>query len=276
MSLVDWKKILTLVVSGTSAAPCLDQTPASQIRRTSLACSPLVVILMTTGMGLSTPLVEAAPAAPHPAPVLSDKKTQERLESVSEQRRIEKKLEKESILDTGNSSEWWEVTPEAKNIDEGRFHVESLRPSRVVRSHSRSLLLGTVVGAVDAKDSTALPWVSLVVQNDNSNETAQSYGLSISNQAVWGLHWDSHQYCCLGQKAEPFWGIGLGAFYLPQEMLASFINIDRYHLRLRGGFEDLFNLGRRFRTELVLRVGTMGVSGQVSLGWTWSEDEFFF
>lgn len=151
-----------------------------------------------------------------------------------------------------------------------------MEATRVVRTQSRSLLLGFVSGAIEETEPQTLSLLTLNFQNDNQNETAQSYGLTITNSSAWGLHWDTHSYCCMGEKAEPFWGVGIGSFYDSHEQLASLVNIERYHLRARLGFEDLFGLGRRLRGEFLVRAAPVGVSGQISIGWTWSAAEFIF
>lgn len=135
---------------------------------------------------------------------------------------------------------------------------------------------GLISGAIEDTKPRTMPWLTLTFQNDNQNETGQSYGLSVADRDFWGLHWDSHQFCCMGKYAEPYWGLGVGAFYDTREELAALVNIESYHLRARAGFEDLFGLSRRLRTEILVRAGMLGGSVQIGIGWTFGADEFIF
>lgn len=149
-------------------------------------------------------------------------------------------------------------------------------PTRVVRQHSRVFSAGIWSGTLKNRDAETASGLNLDVQNDNINETGQSYGVSVLSNGVLGLHGDYHINCCLGAHYEPFWGLGVGSLWDPSESLVSFVNIDRYQIRFRGGFEDMFNLKRRLRLETVVQWGTLGFSGFLTLGWTWDQHEFWF
>ncbi len=148
--------------------------------------------------------------------------------------------------------------------------------SRVVRKHSRSLLGGVWSGALlESRTETAFG-ATLLFQNENRNESAQSYGLSVLSNRAYGVHWDFQKHCCLGDYYEPNWGFGIGSLWSTGDSLASLANIERYHLRTRVGVEDLFRLDRRLRGELILKVSPLGFSFQAGIGWTWDQNEFLF
>ena len=118
--------------------------------------------------------------------------------------------------------------------------------------------------------------MTLEAQNENRNETAQSYGLSILANGNYGLHWDFRRHCCLGDYSEPNWGIGVGSLWSTADAIATLANFERYHLRARVGFENLLDMDRRLRGEIILKVGPLGFSAQAGLGWTWDDSEFLF
>lgn len=180
-------------------------------------------------------------------------------------------LSRDESLDTGLPPQ-----PAAPAVAAPSGDAPALTATRVVRTQSRVAGLGLVSGAVDDTRARTMPWLTLTFQNDNQNETGQSYGLGVADRDFWGLHWDAHRFCCLGDYAEPYWGLGLGAFYDTREQLAALVNVESYHLRGRVGFEDLFGLRRRLRAELVVRAGLLGASAQIGLGWTFAADEFPF
>lgn len=151
-----------------------------------------------------------------------------------------------------------------------------LRPTRTIRGHSRSILGGVWSGALLDTSTETAAGMTIVFQNENRNETAQSYGLSILANKAYGLHWDFQRHCCLGDYFEPNWGVGVGSLWSTDDAMASLANIERYHLRGRVGFEDLFNLDRRLRGEVVFKVSPLGFSMHAGLGWTWSDQEFWF
>lgn len=148
--------------------------------------------------------------------------------------------------------------------------------TRVVRKHSRTLLTGLWTGTLKDRTPENSLGFRLDFQNDNSNETGQSFGLTILTNNFYGAHWDYHVTCCLGGYSEFFWGFGVSGLYSPAEALASLVNLDRYHARARAGFEDLLRLQRRLRAEMVVEWGTLGFNASLLFGWTWDQNEFVF
>lgn len=177
-------------------------------------------------------------------------------------------LSRDESLDTGVA-----LDPEANYVASSG---PTMPATRVVRTQSRVISLGLISGAIEDTRPRTIPWATLTFQNDNQNETGQSYGLSVADRDVWGLHWDAHRFCCLGDYSEPYWGLGIGAFYETRDQMAALVNIESYHLRARVGFENLFGLNRRLRTEVIVRAGLLGASAQIGLGWTFAADEFPF
>lgn len=220
-------------------------------------------LTLVLAMSIGTLHVFAAPSSPTPGSALKPR------EPVITPSQLPTELDQLESLDPGlrGDPQMMEgITPRSSGIS----------ATRLVRTQSRVVGLGVISGAIDSTQARTIPWVSLTFQNDNQNETGQSFGLSVADRDVWGLHWDTHQFCCLGENSEPYWGLGLGGFYDSREQLAAFVNIESYHVRARIGVEDLFSLGRQLRTEFILRAGLLGVSGQIGVGWTWAADDFYF
>lgn len=159
-----------------------------------------------------------------------------------------------------------------------RVHLNTpeFTANRVVRKHSRTVLTGLWTGSLASRAPENALGVRLDFQNDNSNETGQSYGLTILANNFYGAHWDYHVTCCLGGYSEFFWGLGIGSLYDPAEALASLVNLDRYRFRARAGFEDLLHLNRRLRGELIVEIGPLGFDASILFGWTWDKSEFIF
>ncbi len=207
---------------------------------------------------LSTPMVHAAPVDSKPEP--ATKEIKKPIDEPTGHRQFE--LE---------SLEVREQPPVRVHITASEFTA-----TRVVRQHSRSVLAGLWTGNLSGRDPESAMGVRLDFQNDNSNETGQSFGLTLLANNFYGAHWDYHYNCCLGAHSEFFWGFGIGSLWAPPEAFASYVNIERYHARARAGFEDLFRLKRRLRGELVIEWGLVGFNASILFGWTWDKREFIF
>lgn len=223
----------------------------------------LVLAALLAGLALSADKSYGAPTTPVPKSALTQQQT------VTPTPAGHRQIDQKESLDPGLASDL-----SVRNFAPVRG--PEIFPTRVIRSQSRVLGLGVISGSIEESSPRTMTWASLTFQNDNQNETGQSYGLGLAAKDTWGLHWDMHQYCCLGEKAEPYWGLGIGSFYQTSDRLAAIVNFERYHLRARVGFEDLFSLKRRLRAEFILRVSPLGASGQIGVAWTWSADEFLF
>lgn len=156
------------------------------------------------------------------------------------------------------------------------IRVAEFTPTRIIRKHSRTVLTGLWTGALIDKTNVTSLGFRLDLQNDNRNETGQSFGLTVLMAGLIGAHWDYHVTCCLGDYNEPYWGVGVTGLYDPSEMLAGLVNIDRYRLRARVGLEDVLSLKRRFRLESALEWGTLGFNFNLLVGWTFDQSEFLF
>lgn len=221
----------------------------------------LIQILTLVLCGLPH-LAESSPRLPTPSSALSGKKANPK----SEAETPAKPYEMESL-----SME--PLKGEAPQGIQGK-----MVPSRQLRKHSRSVIGSYWSGALLDKNKTdeGVFGATLLIQNENRNESAQSYGLSVLSNRAFGLHWDYQVHCCLGDYYEPNWGVGVGSLWSTEDSLASLANIERYQIRFRGGFEDLLRFDRRLRAEIVLKASPLGFSFQIGMGWTWDEKEFLF
>lgn len=217
--------------------------------------------ILTLVLCLAPNLAESSPKLPTPPSAISQKKADQSTEG-SESPAKPYELESLSMEP---------LKEEAPGDVRGKMVA-----SRTVRKHSRSALASFWNGALLDKTSQSAFGATLLFQNENRNESAQSYGLSILSNRAFGLHWDFQKHCCLGDYSEPNWGFGIGSLWSTEDSLASLANFERYHLRARIGFEDLFKLDRRLRTEFILKVSPLGFSFQIGAGWTWDESEFLF
>lgn len=218
----------------------------------------LTLVVMAGAIAFSSTFAFAAPSEPRPsAPAKS-------LREAPAEKSVLKSVEMESV----------EVReqPQVENI----LSVPEFSATRVVRQHSRTASAGIWSGALKNREAESAFGFNLYIQNDNINETGQSYGLTVLTNGLLGAHWDYHVNCCLGAYYEPFWGFGLGSLWDPADSLVSFVNVDRYGLRLRGGFEDMFRLKRRLRLESAVQWSPLGISGFLTLGWTFDRNEFWF
>ncbi|PWU21586.1 MAG: hypothetical protein C5B49_02360 [Bdellovibrio sp.] len=237
--------------------------------RLSLRTQILTLVLMGSFAVLSQPWkVIAAPNEPSPPPPLKSRTVQENEPGSPrpyELDSVELRDDRQVPHQVGSFG------PSANEI-----HTHDLLPTRVVRSHSRSVLAGFWSGSIQDSPSSTAVGMSLDFQNTNSDETAQDYGLTVLATSYIGLHWDFQWNCCLGAHWEPYWGVGVGSLWSPSEGLGSFINLNRYQVRGRIGLEDLFHLGRRWKLESVLQWSPLGFSVSLVSGWTWDQREFWF
>lgn len=104
--------------------------------------------------------------------------------------------------------------------------------------------------------------------------TALNAGGMINLNAHYGAFVDHQWMVGLGKAYEPFVRVGAGAFFSPQDEFAGFIKKERYHFRLTAGFEDLFYSDRHLRSEVLVAIGTSGISFGLSFLYAfddWSE-----
>lgn len=216
---------------------------------------PLLCLAAVIGTSAS---LQAAPAEPAPDPATQSIRKQEPKDGP------DRRFDLDSV-------EFRELPP-----PETRLTVPDFSASRVIRKHSRTVSTGMWSGTLIDSENLTVYGLRLDFQNDNSNETGQSFGLTVLTNNLWGAHWDYQTNCCLGAYWEPYWSLGFGSLWAPSESLASFVNLDRYFLRARAGLEDVFGLRRRLRLEAAIQWGRLGLSGYITAGWTWGQDEFWF
>lgn len=107
-----------------------------------------------------------------------------------------------------------------------------------------------------------------------SDLTALNLGAHLTFKAYYGAFIDHQWMVRIGQAYEPFVRVGGGTLFSPTDEFAGFIKKERYHLRLTAGFEDLFQMDRHLRSEILLAVATNGLSFGVSFAYAfedWSE-----
>lgn len=124
---------------------------------------------------------------------------------------------------------------------------------------SINVTVGYAAGVFDTTEEHEETWVLGIQRtNYNSEDTAQEYGIEFTRLDLLGVNWGFKWLCCYGANYEPFYKLGIAAFYDPEDKLANFINFERYLLRGSVGLENLFNLRRRLRAEATVGVGPQG------------------
>lgn len=222
--------------------------------------------ILTLVVHLFSISAQASPGAAGPKPLLSQKKSgQDRTSPTKTSEQNEPRpYELESLS----------MEP-LKGPLPSEFQVKTTA-TREVRKHSRSVTTGFWSGPVLDEDVKSSVGVSIALQNENRNETAQSYGFSLLIEQLYGLHWDYKIHCCLGDYYEPTFGFGVGSLWNTRDSLAALADIEKYHLRGHVGFEDLFNLNRRLRSEFWVMGSPRGLGFSLLVGWTWDQTEFIF
>jgi|GEM_PF-5623652 len=99
------------------------------------------------------------------------------------------------------------------------------------------------------------------------NLTAINWGALLTTDLQYGIHLDYQWNLALGSSYEPFVRGGVGGFFEISEELATFIKVENYQGRMTAGFEDLFDLQRRLRSEFLIALSTRGVSFGISFSW---------
>jgi hypothetical protein len=166
-----------------------------------------------------------------------------------------------------------------KHIDSGTVAIETeqkLTATRIVRNQSRTLAWGVATGSLTETTAETNLVVSLNLQNNNANETAQLFGIEILGNTGLGFHLDYQSFCCLGKYAEPFLGFGVGWWSKSSNALAKLAEVQNYHFRAKLGFEDLFRNQRRVKLELVSTYGALGPGAEILLGWNFDKSETHF
>lgn len=67
----------------------------------------------------------------------------------------------------------------------------------------------------------------------------------------------------------PFWLWGITHEAVPEDRLATFVNLENYYLRIAVGFEDVIKLPKSVRLEAEALAGTDKQMFKVCLGYSW-------
>lgn len=146
--------------------------------------------------------------------------------------------------------------------------TEVLLASRVYRESAWSVGLGLWSGTLQ-KDfqNQATQVLSLSRLFYAPNETSFELEARVIGNGLIGAQGQYRSYCCLGEKQEPFWTVGLTGTYKPSELMVGFIKTDSYQLLAGGGLENFLWKQRTLRIESYLSWGLVGLSYLVRLNY---------
>lgn len=148
----------------------------------------------------------------------------------------------------------------------------TLSPTRNHPASSTSMQLGQMMGSLTEKSTYSATYFFGVQKTYyNYDLSAKEYGLELCQNNAIGLNLGWKKILHLSSWNEPYYKISLAGLYLPSEMLATFINPDRYQTRLSLGLDDFFNSNRNFKTELMIAYSLIGISYSASLSYYFSD-----
>lgn len=127
-----------------------------------------------------------------------------------------------------------------------------------------SLWIGKLKVDEDPESSLAL---SYFYTKYADSETAFEWGVDFLKMGAFGPHLAWKKIWVGGLRVEPFLKVGAGALYLGSDGLPTFINWNRYHIRVSSGFENLA-FQRRLRLEAGGIYAQMGTAAFMSVGWS--------
>lgn len=148
----------------------------------------------------------------------------------------------------------------------------TLSPTRSNFNHSNTIYLGHMSGnLVDKGENRSTDFIGMQRTNYNSDFSAQEYGVDLTRLGLAGFNLGWKKLLYLSDWNEPYYKISLAGLYKPAETLASFINIDRYHIRGSIGFDDFLSLQRCLRLDASVAYSLLGFSYGVSVGYSFPD-----
>lgn len=158
-----------------------------------------------------------------------------------------------------------EVVPDsAKPKVQEETGSEALRHIKVSRSweSSTNVFVGYLSGVINTdKETTQTPLLGVQKTRYNLNETAQEFGLALSQEKIISLDMGFKWITKEGEWNDPFYKISIAGLYDPKDSIGNIVNYKRYYLRGSVGLEDFLKMRRTLKAELIAGVGYPGVHG---------------
>jgi|GEM_PF-3097014 len=154
------------------------------------------------------------------------------------------------------------VTPTDVGQPKTRATYELSEPARQVWTQATNVVLGYTDGIFDKNnqqfDSSFTFGVQRTLYSDH--DTANEFGVQINRMSLIGVDWGYKWLISSAENYEPFYKLGVAAYYDPNDHLANFVDYQRYLIRGSVGAENLFRSFRRLKAEAGAGIGPVGVS----------------
>ena len=139
---------------------------------------------------------------------------------------------------------------------------EFSQPPRQVWTQATNVVLGYTDGVFDKDDKKNDSSFTLGIQRTvySDHDTANEFGVQINRLSLIGVDWGYKWLITSAENDEPFYKLGVAAYYDPADHLANFVDYQRYLVRGSVGAENLFRSFRHLKAEAGAGVGTLGIS----------------
>lgn len=134
--------------------------------------------------------------------------------------------------------------------------------TRQTWTQATNVSLGYTYGIFDKDDKKFDSSFTLGIQRTlyTDHDTANEFGVQLNGMGLIGVDWGYKWLIESAEAYEPFYKIGVAAYYDPSDGLANFVDYQRYLIRGSVGAENLFRSFRRLKVEAGAGAGPLGLS----------------
>jgi hypothetical protein len=153
-------------------------------------------------------------------------------------------------------------SPTDAGLPDQRSRHELAMQARQTWTQATNLVVGGTTGVFDKNDKEFQYSYTLGVQRTlySDHDTANEFGIQFSRLGLLGVDWGYKWLMNSADSDEPFYKLGVAAYYDPADHLANFVDYQRYLIRGSIGFENLFRSFRRLKAEAGAGLGPVGVT----------------
>lgn len=143
-----------------------------------------------------------------------------------------------------------------------RGRREFSQPPRQVWTQATNVVLGYTDGVFDKDDKKLDSSFTFGIQRTlyTDHDTANEFGVQINRLSLIGVDWGYKWLISSAENYEPFYKLGVAAYYDPADHLANFVDYQRYLIRGSVGAENLFRSFRHLKAEAGAGVGALGIT----------------
>jgi hypothetical protein len=129
-------------------------------------------------------------------------------------------------------------------------------------TQATNVLLGYTDGIFDKDNKKSESSFTFGVERTmyTDHDTANEFGLQLNNLGLLGVDWGYKWLITSAEAYEPFYKLGVAAYYDPSDGLANVVDYQRYLVRGSIGAENLFRSFRRLKAEAGVGAGPLGLS----------------